>query len=102
MDKIKFEEAQAKMWISDVKNEIDIVEGILKKTNECLTSVPGDDDTVYQGIRKIGATLTSVWGKMVGGFREASDLVKSSIEKWSNAGNELSQQGEDLNRKLGG
>lgn len=29
-DKIKLEEAQAKMWISDVENEIMVVDDILK------------------------------------------------------------------------
>ncbi len=100
-DKIRLEEAQAKMWISDVKNEIDIVDGILKNVTRAMTEVPGEDDTIYQGIRKIANTLTNVWTKMIGGFKQASESIETGIKNTVAAGEELTQEGENLNKRMG-
>lgn len=101
-DKIRLEEAQAKMWISDVKNEINIVDGILKNVNRAMTEVPGDDDTIYQGIRKIANTLTNVWTKMISGFNQASESIETVIKTTVSAGEELVQEGENLNKRMNG
>lgn len=99
-DKIKLEEAQAKMWIEDVKNEISIVDGILKGVRRAMTEIPGDDDTLYQGIRKIGDTLTNVWTRMITGFKQASESIETGIKKTVAAGEELVQEGENLNKRM--
>lgn len=100
-DKIRLEEAQAKMWIADVKNEINIIDGILKKAARAMTEVPGDDDTIYQGIRIITNTLTNVWTRMINGFRQASESIETGIKNTAAAGEELVQEGENLNKRMG-
>ena len=100
-DKIKLEEAQAKMWISDVKNEISIVDGILKNVTRAMTEIPGEEDTIYQGIRKIANTVTNVWTNMINKFKQASESIETSIKNTAAAGEELVQEGENLNKRMG-
>ena len=99
-DKIKLEEAQAKMWISDVENEIMVVDDILKNVRRAMTEIPGEEDTIYQGIRKIGDTLTNVWTRMISGFREANKSIQGGIKKTVAAGEEIIQEGEYLNKRM--
>jgi hypothetical protein len=100
MADIKFEEAQAKMWIADVKNEIDIVDGILKNVTRAMTEVPGEDDVIYQGIRKIANTVTNVWTNMINGFKKAAEAVDTTIKRTVTAGNEILAEGENVNQKM--
>ena len=100
-DKIKLEEAQAKMWISDVKNEINIVDGILKSVTRAMMEVPGEDDTIYQGIGKIAKTLTNVWTNMINRFKQASESIETGIKNTAAAVTEIVQEGENLNKRMG-
>lgn len=99
-DKIKLDEMRAKLWIQDVNTEIELVEGVLKKVTAAMTEVPGEDDPIYKGIKKIGNTLTEVWNNTIMTFKKSGSAIKDTIDKVSKAAQELAEEGENVNTKM--
>lgn len=98
MADIKIDEARAKVWVSDVQNELEIVERVLKNVTTSITTIPTDDDVIFQGIRKAGETLNNAWTKVCGVFKEVGRLVNDVVNRTTSTAEELHQSVETINQ----
>ena len=98
---IKIDEARARMWMDDVNNELELVQSVLNKTHTAIQTIPTDDDTIFQGIRKAGSTLATAWEKVCNCFRESRGLVGNAISHAATAAEELSAGINSLIAKFG-
>jgi len=80
-DKIKMEEARARVWISEVNTELELVNDTLTKVTQAITSVPASDDTIMNGILKVGNTLEDIWATTCKVFREVGKGIEGIITK---------------------
>lgn len=78
---ISVDEAKAKAWIDDVTAELEAVEKVLEKVRGSLTESAGEDDTIMNGIYKVGQTMETVWTGMCKGFRTSQDLLFKGLRK---------------------
>lgn len=80
MADISIEEARAKIWLMDVERELNSVQEVLDKVSKVLTTVAGSDDTIMQGLYKVGETMESVWGSLCKNFNEAHHNVSEAVK----------------------
>ena len=102
MADISIDEAKAKIWMDDVRNEINAVEAILKKVNGALTTVAGDDDSIMQGIYKVGTTMESVWTSMCNGFKSAHSILEEALTKLVSSAQNVIDDADTLKNSIGG
>lgn len=100
MADISIEEAKAKMWIEDVNAELDAVERILNKVNESLSTVAGDDDTIMDGIVKIGNKMEEVWNEMCKKFKEVQAKLPGIVEMIKKAAQDVIDDATELKNKI--
>ena len=70
MANISINQAQADAWLKNVKYEMDAVEAVLKNVHTALQEYPGKDDTIMQGIYKLGTGMEEKWTGMCNQFKE--------------------------------
>lgn len=101
MADISIEEAKAREWILDVKNELYSVEEVLKNVTTACVTVPGDDDDIMKGIVSTGETLRNFWDQMCNGFKSATDLISNAISEIGKAAGEVVQDINNVKSKIG-
>lgn len=101
MADISIDEAKAKQWILDVKNELSSVETVLKNVTTACTTVPGEDDDIMKGIVSTGETLRSFWDQMCNGFKSATDFISESITKIGTTAGAVIQDINTVKSKIG-
>lgn len=79
MADISIDEARAQAWLKDVKYELDAVEVVLKNVQTSLQTVVGEDDTIMQGIYKLGTGMEEKWTEMCNQFKETCVEVGEAI-----------------------
>lgn len=78
---LSIDEARAKIWVDDVKNEIEAVQIILQQVNTAVKMEESEkDDTIIQGLNSVGKSMDESWTKMCKTFIEAQDKVVEAIE----------------------
>ena len=95
MADISIDEARAQAWLRDVKYELDAVEVVLKNVQTSLQTVAGEDDTIMQGIYKLGTGMEEKWTGMCNQFKETCVEVggligligKTAVEIFEGFGN---------------
>lgn len=80
MADISINQAAAESWLKDVKYELDQVELILKKVQTSLQNYPGKNDTIMQGIYKLGTGMEEKWTVMCNQFKETCVGVGKTID----------------------
>jgi archaellum component FlaC len=101
MADISIEQEKAKQWMADVKNELELVEALLKTVTAASTTVPGDDDVIMQGVEKTCETLTQFWNTMCEGFKSASSLLEEAINKIGQVADEVIEDINTVRGKIG-
>lgn len=94
MKDLSIDEARAKQWMQDVDQEIEEVEALLKLVSQARSSIPGEDDTIMEGIISTCEALNDFWTQMCNGFKSASKSLTSVIE---NIGKAASNVVNDIN-----
>lgn len=89
MADVSIQEYEATQWISDVEREISEVKALLKEVAEINQSIPGDDDTIMQGIISACETLNNTWNNTVKTFNDAVGKVRSAIENTIKTGKKV-------------
>lgn len=79
MADISIDQARANMWIADVNNELEAVELVLKGVSGSLTSVAGTDDSIMEGIFKVGTAMENAWTNMCNNFKTAQSKLSQVI-----------------------
>lgn len=100
MANISIEEAKANAWIADVMTEIDDVEGLLKKVSKVLQETAGNDDSIMQGIYKVGTAMEETWINTCKVLRDTSEDVKNAIKVIVSKGKEVVDDVETLRGKI--
>ncbi len=100
MADISIEEARAKIWLMDVERELDAVQDVLDKVSKVLTTVVGSDDTIMQGLYKVGETMESVWGTLCKNFKEAHHNVSEAVKIVVGAAQDVVEDVEVLKGKI--
>ena len=98
-EKMNIDEAKAKMWISDVEDEISQVKAILRDASNALIEVPGENDTIIQGLVRLGEIQQKAWDTITDKFEKAGEEVKRVIGIISNAISEAVDDVDALARK---
>lgn len=101
MADISIDEAKAKVWIDDVKSEITEVEGVLKKVTTAVTTAPGEDDDIMQGIESTCQVLSDFWTRMCQGFKSAGSAMTETIERIQKSGQEVIGDINNVKSKVG-
>jgi len=81
MADLSFNEEKARQWEIDVLHEIDLVNEELAKVNTESEIVPGEDDTIFQGILRCNEEMQNGWNRLLEGFRSATEKVGNAINK---------------------
>lgn len=101
MADISIEEAKAKQWILDVKNELSAVEIVLRNVSTSCTTVPGEDDDIMKGIVSTGEALRGFWDQMCSGFKNATNLISDAISKIGTTAGEVVSDINNVKSKIG-
>lgn len=101
MADISIEEAKAKTWILDVKNELSAVETVLKNVSTACTTLPGEDDDIMKGIVDTGEALRSFWDQMCSGFTKATELISDAIDKIGSTAGEVVSDINNVKSRIG-
>lgn len=86
---ISIDEARANTWIYDVETELDLVRTLMKKASTSITTPAGEDDTIMQGISKMGDQLNTVWTQACNVYEKATNLLKDALKAITKAGSEV-------------
>ena len=78
---ISIDEAKARIWMADVNAELEDVKYLLRKVNEATSDVAGSDDTIMEGIYKVGVAMGDAWNKMCSLFDQANSKISEGISK---------------------
>ena len=100
MADINIDEAKAKIWIGDVESEIDNVEKLIKKINGAVSEAAGEDDTIMQGIYKVGTTMEETWTVMCDGLKEATVQINNALTKIFTQAQEVLEDIDTLKNKI--
>jgi cytochrome c556 len=100
MADISIDEAKAKMWIDDVNAELDAVETILHKVNNSLATPVGEDDSIMEGISKVGEAMESAWTEMCRQFKEAQAKLPEVVNKIVKAAQDVIDNANELKSKV--
>lgn len=79
MADISIDEGKAKIWLLEVKHELDAVEALLKKVNSVNSDPAGSDDTIMNNIYTFSTTVETAWNSMCSGFKSAQDKIEEAI-----------------------
>ena len=101
MADISIDEARAQAWLKDVKYELDAVEVVLKNVQTSLQTVAGEDDTIIQGIYKLGTGMEEKWTGMCQQFKETCVEIGEAIVNLSNTAVEIVSGFADILKWLG-
>lgn len=99
MADISIKEAQAKQWVDEVNAEIDRVKVILQKVTEASIAVPGEDDTIMNGIESTCRNLENAWKSMFDRFKQASGKMMELIELLAREARELEEKARSIGQK---
>lgn len=83
-----FNVEKAKIWKSEVENELIQVSSILKEVNELCASDPVDGDPILESILEVNDVLQAGWAELEKGFKSVvkgldniiQDIVKTIQE----------------------
>lgn len=101
MADISIDEAKAKIWMDDVNSELNAVESILRKVNGALTTVAGSDDSIMNGIYKVGVAMENAWTIMCNNFKSAQSKVAEAISKIVVSAQNVIDDADALRTKIG-
>lgn len=101
MADISIDEAKAKIWMDDVNSELNAVESILRKVNGALTTVAGSDDSIMNGIYKVGVAMENAWAIMCNNFKSAQSKVAEAISKIVVSAQNVIDDADALRTKIG-
>ena len=101
LEYISIDEAKARSWEKEVKNEIDQVKGILSEAIKAQLALPGEDDSIMQNIQGFYTKLDNVWGKTCNDFNKAQDLLEQAISGVIAKARELSNEVDEMTSKIG-
>ena len=101
MADLSIDEAKAKQWIQDVNDEINSVEAILQKVTAASVAIPGEDDSIMNGIEGLCKTLSSFWDNMCKGFRTAENKLEELVNLIGKTGQELMDDIGTLKARIG-
>lgn len=99
MADISMDEAKAKYWILEVRNEINAVEGVLLRVSTACSSMVGDDDSIMQGVYKLGTLLEASWMNLCNTFKNAIENIGSAISTLGQKGQEVVNEVEETSAK---
>ena len=102
MSDISLEEARAKIWMDDVNSELEAVEAILKKVHSSLTTTAGSDDSIMNGIWKVGTAMENAWNTLCNNFKSAQSKMALGIAKLVATAQEVIDDADALKSKIGG
>lgn len=97
---ISIDEAKAKIWMDDVNAELAAVRSLLKKVNMANADVAGSDDTIMEGIYKVGVAMGNAWDKMCNVFDEVSGKITDGISKLGHAVQHVVEEAESIRAKI--
>ena len=99
---IDIDEAKATIWKMDVQSELNQIEDILKKVTNELTTVAGSDDSIYQGIYKVGVAAEEAWNESINSWKKCIDYWTEAINKLGSAGQKVLEDADGLRGRMGG
>lgn len=67
---VDFDVALANSWKIEVEMELSKVEQVLNEVSQECTTIPGEQDTIMQGIEAAGKVLNESWTKLCDGFKQ--------------------------------
>lgn len=77
---VSVDTAKARHWITEVNNELQQVETLLKEVAKASTTIPGEDDPIMKGIETACNKLTDFWNGMVSGFKRTGSLLNEAVD----------------------
>lgn len=97
---VSINEEKARTWVTDVKTEISNVKTVLSKVKlECDTDV-GENDSIFQMIKKTSELVGNAWQTVTQTFENAWDKLEEAIKKFGEAGKNIQNEFEDFNKKI--
>ena len=97
---ISIDEAKAKIWMDDVNAELSDVRHLLKRVNTAVADVAGSDDTIMEGIYKVGVAMGNAWDKMCNIFDEAGSKIREGLSKMGSTVQHVVQEVESVRAKI--
>ncbi len=84
--KLSLDEAKADMWISNVQNEIEMAESILRDiSRDCYQNNVHETDTILKGISDVARTAEDVWGDVISTFQTVTSTLNGFITSMKEA-----------------
>jgi hypothetical protein len=83
---LSIDEAKADMWISNVENEIEMAESILRDiSRDCYQNNVHETDTILKGISDVAHTAEEVWGDVISAFETVTGTLHGFINSLKDA-----------------
>lgn len=101
MEYLSIDEAKARSWEKEVKNEIEQVKGILSDAIKAQLEIPGEKDSIMNNIHGFYTKLDGVWGKTCNDFSKAGELLEQAIAGVINKAQELTDEVDGMTSKMG-
>lgn len=92
---VDFDVAAATNWKLEVEMELDAVKRELDDVSDICREVPGENDTIMQGLQDIGNWLEESWGNLCNGFSQMCTYFGNIISGREQAINEISESLEN-------
>ena len=97
---ISIDEAKAKIWLDDVNAELEAVERILSKVTQSFTSPAGNDDSIMDGIYKVGTTMETAWNELGKAFTSALSTLKEVVKRLVVEGSKVIDDASQLEKRV--
>lgn len=96
---VDFNAQRAEDWKREVDNELDAVDRLLLEVAQVSSTVPGENDTIFNGIYEVCQKLDQSWREMSKTFKDVASKLDEAISSYKNLILQKKQEIEELKSK---
>ena len=100
-DYLSIDEAKARSWEKEVREEIEQVKGILNDAIKAQLELPGEKDSIMQGIHSFYTKVDSTWNDTCKSFVRAGELLDQALTELFKTTQRLTDEADAMASKLG-
>lgn len=97
---VGIDELKAKAWITDVNKELIAVEHLLLQARNAKNTAPGEKDTVFLMVEKVGTLMEETWNTTCGAFKKGWGILEDGLGVLGEAGSTIESAFSELTSQI--
>lgn len=89
INKISFDEARAKVWQAEVRNELEMISELNKTVGNCMQDMREEGDPLTIILKRTGGQIQSLGNSMRSKFLDAAESIGKAITTYAQTHQQL-------------